>query len=86
MAQLSRLLGDASLRGASAEVARAAVAKSLERLADGLIAEAAASDDVFDHESAASYLEQRLRSLEELIDEPQRKELDGALRMRIENW
>ena len=86
LAQLSRLLGDEALRGATPEAARQAVGQNLAALVDGLVEETAASDDVFDRESAASYLEQRLQFLAEFIEPEDKAKLAAALRQRIEKW
>jgi hypothetical protein len=61
LAQLSRILGDDSLRSASPDQAREAVRSKLMLLIDGLVAEAAQSDDVFDRDSGLAYVEQRLQ-------------------------
>jgi hypothetical protein len=55
-------------------------------LVDGLVAEAAQSDDVFDRASGFAYIEQRLQSLSEILDgEVQRQVLDGT-REQIQKW
>jgi hypothetical protein len=60
--------------------------RQADRLLDGLVDEAAQSDDVFDRDSALGYIEQRLLGLAGLIDDDLRRELSEAARDRIENW
>ena len=86
LAQLSRILGDEKLRTATPAAARQAVGENLMALVDALAEETAASDDVFDRESAASYVEQRLQFLAEFIEARDRAKLEAALRERIEKW
>ena len=88
LAQLARLLGDESLRAATADEARRSIAVHLELLADGLAAEAAASDDVSDDASALSFLETRLRTFRIfLADDPAlASRLWQALRAKINTW
>ena len=78
--QLARLLGgDAyaerfgSPRTADpgADALRALVEERLEHLAQGLVEEAAASDDVIDVASATGYLEDRLRTLSGVLTDGQ---------------
>jgi hypothetical protein len=86
LAQIARLLGDERLRTASAEDVRVRVDQRLEQLADGLLAEATASDDVIDRESALDFLNDRLRFFGALLSEGQRTRLLAALREKIEAW
>ena len=86
LAQLSRLLGDASLRAAPDDALRRAVSSSLDRLADSLVAEAAASDDVFDRDSAQAYLDHRLAFLAAAVDDDQLNALQQAVTGRIAQW
>ena len=85
-AQLARLLGDESLRSAAPEDARATLRQHVSRLVDGLVDEAARSDDVFDRDSALTYLERRLESLSDVIDGDLRREVSDMARDRIEHW
>lgn len=86
LAQLSRILGDAGLRSATPEKAREAVRSKLSMLIDGIVAEAAQSDDVFDRDSGLAYVELRLQQLADLIGPGARQEaLDGA-REQISQW
>jgi hypothetical protein len=86
LAQISRLLGDSSLRAADAEEVRRAVEGGMQRLVEGLYAEAAASDDVIDRESALAFLDDRLRFLGPLLSEDQRTRAWDALLAMIETW
>ena len=86
LAQLSRLLAEVDLRGASAVEAQAAVQRHLQRLADGLIAEAAASDDVFSRDSALEFLEARLSFFAALIADSDTNQLRQVLREKVEAW
>jgi len=86
LAQIARLLGDASLRSASPETVSAAVEAGFERLVAGLLEEAAASDDVTDRTSALEFLEARLAYLAQLMTGEQKARLSSALRAKIETW
>ena len=54
-AQLARLLADESLRVAPGDTLSAAIDTHFERLIDGVVAEASASDDVFDRDSGLEF-------------------------------
>ena len=84
--QLARLLRDESLRSAPIGDVREAVDAGFELLADGLVAEAIASDDVIDHESALTFVRLRLESLKSLLTEPQASRLFLAVQGKIEAW
>lgn len=86
LAQLSRILGDESLRSASPDAARAALASRTGLLIDGLVAEAAQSDDVFDRDSGLAYVERRLESLSGVIGADLREQVLEAAREQIEKW
>ena len=86
LAQLARLLDDAALRTATMDEARNAASNGLERLAEGLSAEAAASDDVYDRESAMAFVEARLRYFDALLDGALRARLLQAVQDKIEAW
>ena len=62
------------------------VEERLEDITDALVEEAAASDDVLDPESALSYLEDRLRTLAELLAPEQAERIRGAFRERTADW
>lgn len=85
-AQLARLLGDEALRSAPVETARQAVHSRIEDLSEALVAEAAGSDDVFDHASALSYLQQRVEALAEVLDREDGAAVLQAARDRVEQW
>lgn len=86
LAQLSRILGEERLRSASPDEVRETVVSKLTLLIDGLVAEAAQSDDVFDRDSGLTYVEQRLQSLSDLVGaDLQQQVLEGA-REQIEKW
>jgi hypothetical protein len=86
LAQLSRLAGEAISPAAStAEVQRVLEAR-LQALTDGIVAEAAASDDVFDRESALEFVTARLDDLAKWLSESQRTRLLEAARGKIDLW
>jgi hypothetical protein len=86
LAQIARLLGEEQLRLASGDEVRSRVDDRLELLADGLIAEAAASDDITDRASALDFLHDRLRFLGDLLTDQQRARLLELLQSKIESW
>ena len=86
LAQLARLLSDERLVGATPDEVRSAIETGFERLIDGLVAEASASDDVSDRDSALYYVEDRLRFLSPMIGEQQRQRLRQAIQERIASW
>ena len=91
--QLARLLGRPDLLswdvesdgGQRADLERA-VEDGLERLVQGLLEEAAASDDVVDAASAGAFIEDRLAFLGDLLTEDQRRRLREACRRVTEGW
>ncbi len=85
LTQLARLLSDERARESAAAAAEA-VERGLDRLADALTAEAAASDDVVDRESAMVYLDDRIAFFGPLLDETQRSRLRQALMERVATW
>lgn len=88
LAQIARLLGDDSLRNATAEEVRRVASLRLERLVEGLVAEAASSDDVTDRESALFFLEARIGQFRGLLpdDAPFGSRLWQAIRAKIDPW
>ena len=58
----------------------------LGEIADGLIAEAAASDDVLDAGSAEDYLDDRLRTLAGFLSEGQQTSLRAAFAAGTKDW
>jgi hypothetical protein len=86
LAQLSRLLGETLEAGVSRSDAAAAIERRFERLVDGLVAEAAASDDVYDRDSAFEFVDARLQDLLLFLSEDQSSRLRDAVRGKIEAW
>jgi hypothetical protein len=86
LAQLSRLLGEALPPAASRAVAQAAIERHFSHLVDGLVAEAAASDDVYDRDSALEFIDARLRDLAAWLSDEQSSRLRSAVRGTIEAW
>jgi hypothetical protein len=86
LAQLSRLLGEALPPAASRPEARAAIERHFSRLVDGLVAEAAASDDVFDRDSGLEFIDARMRDLAAWLSDDQSSRLRAAVRGTIEAW
>ena len=86
LAQLSRLLGEALPPAASHDQVQAAVERHFDRLVDGLLAEAAASDDVFDRDSAFEFVDARLSDLAAWLSPEQAPRLRSAVRGKIEAW
>lgn len=86
LAQLARLLGNDALRTSSADEVRAAVSGDVERLADGLVAEAAASDDVSDGESALAFLQMRIDFFKDLLEPGAGTRLWQAVQAKIDAW
>ena len=85
-AQLARLLRDESLRLAPPSRVREAAEAGFEALVLGVVAEAAASDDVFDQDSALSFARLRVDTLESVIGGPTASRLFDAVREKIEAW
>ena len=86
LAQLARLLGNQALRTSNEIEVRAAASAEIDRLADGLVAEAAASDDVTDRETALAFIDDRLRFLAELLGTDTGTRLRSAVQAKIEAW
>lgn len=68
------------------EALTALIEERLAAIGSGLVGEAAASDDVVDATSAETYLEDRLRTLSELIGEEQQGSLRTAFRDSTKDW
>lgn len=85
-AQLARLLADESLRAASQEAVTGAIDAHFQLLVDGIVAEAAASDDVFDHDSGLEFAAKRVDNLSGVLTEEQQSRLRIAVRGKIEAW
>ena len=86
LAQIARLLGNDALRTSTEVEVRAAAAAGIELLAAGLVAEAAASDDVSDLETALAFIEARLRFFNGLWDQDVGTRLWQAVQAKIEAW
>ncbi len=86
LTQLSRLLGEQLSPATTSLEVQHAVERRFEVLVSGLIAEAAASDDVLNRESAMAFLEARLLDLRTWLTDDQRSRLRDELRGRIESW
>jgi hypothetical protein len=85
-AQLARLLADESLRVAAQDELARAIDDGFERLIDGVVAEAAASDDVFDRESGLEFAVKRVDNLSSALTHEQQSRLLDAVRGKIEAW
>ena len=86
LTQLSRLAGESiSPHATPAEVQRVLEGR-LGQLRDGIVAEAAASDDVFDRESAMEFVSARLDDLAKWLSDAQRTRLLDGLRGKIDTW
>lgn len=95
--QLARLLGDEALperlsagedtlSDEQTQRLRASVEAGLARIAQGLLEEAVASDDVVDAASADAFLEDRLHFLGDLLTEEQRQAIREEYRRTSERW
>ena len=62
------------------------VEEHLDAIANGLVAEAAASDDVIDFASAQEFLEDRLETFGELIGEDHQQTLAAAFAESTKDW
>jgi hypothetical protein len=60
--------------------------RRFDHLVDGLVAEAAASDDVFDRASASDFVDARLSDLAPILTENQLARLRDAVNGKIEAW
>jgi hypothetical protein len=86
LAQLSRLLGEALSPATSRAEAQAAIERHFGRLVHGLVAEATASDDVHDRESALEFVDVRLRDFAAWLGDEQSSRLRSAVHGTIEAW
>ncbi len=68
------------------EALRALIEERLDAIAQALIEEAAASDDVIDIASASSYLDDRLRTLSGLLTAEQATRVREAFDKRTAGW
>ena len=86
LAQIARLLGEERLRTARLEDVRSAVDARFASLVEGVLAEAAASDDVTDRDSALAFIHDRVRFLEPLLRDDQRELLMKELAESVASW
>ena len=99
--QIERLLGRAEFRGALGLQAgalpfpldagqrdrlSALVDERLAQLAQALLEEAMASDDVVDAPSALAFLRDRREFLGDLLSRPQAERLQAAFEQRVATW
>ena|SRR3990170_3728161 len=95
--QLARLLGDealpdrlsageGTLSDEQTQRLRTSVEADLPRIAQGLLEEAVASDDVVDAASADAFLEDRLLFLGDLLTEEQRQAIRREYREASRRW
>ena len=68
------------------EALRSLVGERLDEVATSLVAEAAASDDVTDQPSALAYLDDRLRTLRDVIAPEHADRVRASFRERIKEW
>jgi hypothetical protein len=86
LAQLSRLAGETFSPAATPAEVQRALEPRLDRLTDGIVAEAAASDDVFDRESALEFITARVDDLTTWLTAAQKARLLESLRGKIDAW
>lgn len=93
--QLARLLGAEAFAGRfgppqtaepEADALSVLIDERLAELAQALVEEAAASDDVLDTSSAQAYLEDRLRTLGDLLTPEQSERVQAEFRRRTAGW
>ncbi len=65
---------------------RSLIEERLDHIARALVAEAAASDDVIDVASAGAYLEDRLRTLGDVLTAQQAEQVRAAFREATAGW
>lgn len=83
---MARLLMEERLRDASPEELSRAVDTGFERLAEGIVAEASASDDVVDRESALAFVNARIEFLGPLLSNDQKQRLRAAIEEKVASW
>ena len=83
LTQLRRMLAEAF---ADLGEASAAIARDPSRLAQALVAEAAASDDVSSVESARAYIEARLADLGETVPAEAADRVRAAVEAALAGW
>jgi hypothetical protein len=86
LTQLSRLVGESiSPTATPAEVQRV-LEQRLDNLTDGIVYEAASSDDVFDRQSALEFVTARVDDLAKWLSEAQRARLLDVAQGKIDTW
>jgi hypothetical protein len=83
---MARLLMEERLRDASPEELSRAVDAGFEQLAEGIVAEASASDDVVDRESALAFVNARIEFLGPLLSNDQKQRLRAAIEEKVASW
>ena len=86
LTQLSRLVGESLSSSAMPAEVQHVLEERLDILTDGILTEAAASDDVFDRDSAIEFVTARLDELAKWLNESQRVRLLEAARGKIDTW
>ncbi len=86
MVQLARLLGQPRMREATPSDMHAAIDAHFSALVQGVVAEASASDDVFDRESALAFVTARVAFLAPLLRDDQRSRLLESLSSQVATW
>ncbi len=86
LTQLARLLGKPLSALRTAAAVQRALDQDFDTLIEGLVTEAAASDDVLDRGSALEFLEARLDDFRPWLSEEQRTRLLESLHNKIKSW
>ena len=84
--QIARLLQDERLRNATPAEIQSGVESGIDRLAEGIVAEAAASDDVSDRQSAVAFIDARLEFLGSLMTDTQKQRIREAVEEKVKSW
>jgi hypothetical protein len=86
LVQLSRLAGESFSPAATPAEVQRALEPRLDALTEGIAAEAAASDDVFDRESALEFVAARVDDLTTWLTPAQKARLLESLQGKIDAW
>ena len=86
LTQLSRLVGESISSAATPAEVQRVLEGRLDVLTDGILTEAAASDDVFDRDSGIEFVTARLDDLAKWLNDSQRVRLLEAARGKIDTW
>ncbi|HEU0072412.1 MAG TPA: hypothetical protein VFS30_00235 [Dehalococcoidia bacterium] len=86
LTQLSRLVGESFSPTATPVEVQRILEQRLDSLTDGIVAEAASSDDVFDRPSAIEFVTARVDDLAKWLSEAQRARLLDAAQGKIDTW